>query len=210
MGDGTPVPRLTRLRRSRRGRVALEVDGLPWRVVPDEVVVRCCLAPGIALDRPLLRSLRRELESAAALAAASRALARRDLSAARLRERLGERGISPPAAERAVAALLSAGAVDDARLADARARALAERGWGDAAVAARLEHEGIDAEHAAAALTDLAPEAERAAALTGRARDRRSAWRLLARRGFAAEAIEEALARWTDEAEAGYDMDSSA
>ncbi len=210
MGDRVPAPRLTAVRRGRPGRVALEVDGLPWRVVPDEVVVRCGLVPGIALERPLLRSLRRELRSTEALAAASRAVARRDLSAARLQERLGERGIRPSAAEKAVAALVSAGAVDDVRLAGVRARSLAERGWGDAAVAARLEHEGIDAALAAAALADLAPEAERAAALAARARDRRSAWSLLARRGFAAEAIEEALARWTDEAEAGYDTDSSA
>lgn len=210
MGDRVPAPRLTAVRRGRPGGVALEVDGLPWRVVPDEVVVRCGLVPGIALERPLLRSLRRELRSTEALAAASRAVARRDLSAARLQERLGERGIRPSAAEKAVAALVSAGAVDDVRLAGVRARSLAERGWGDAAVAARLEHEGIDAALAAAALADLAPEAERAAALAARARDRRSAWSLLARRGFAAEAIEEALARWTDEAEAGYDTDSSA
>lgn len=210
MGDGAPAPRLTAVRRERPGCAALEVDGRPWRVVPDEVVVRCGLAPGIALERPLLRSLRHELRSAEALGAASRAVARRDISAARLQQRLGERGIRPPAAATAVAALVSAGAVDDARLARVRARSLAERGWGDAAVAARLEREGIDAALVAAALAGLAPEAERAAGVAARARDRRSAWSLLVRRGFAAEAIEEALARWTEEAEAGYDTDSSA
>lgn len=210
MDEGGPAPRLTGVRRARPGRVALEVDGRAWRTVPDDVVVRCGLAPGLALERPLLRALRRELRSAEALDAASRALARRDLSARRLRERLDARGIRSPAAERTLATLTSAGVVDDARLASARARSLAERGWGDAAVAARLEHEGIAPEVSAAALADLSPEAERAAAVAARARDRPAAWRLLARRGFAADAIEEALARWTEGAAAGYDTDSSA
>lgn len=208
--DGAPAPRLTAVRRSRPGRVALEVDGRPWRVVSDDVVARCGLAPGVALDRPLLRALRRELRSSEALDAAARTLARRDFSAARLRERLGARGVRAPAAERAVAALTSAGVVDDARLARSRARALAERGWGDAAIAARLEHEGVAAEVATAAVAELAPETERAAAVAAGVPDRPAAWRLLARRGFAAEAIEEGLARWTGNAEAGYDTDSSA
>lgn len=210
MDERAPAPRLTAVRRARPGRVALEVDGRAWRTVPDDVVVRCGLAPGLALERPLLRALRRELRSAEALDAASRALARRDLSARRLRERLDARGIRSPAAERTLATLTSAGVVDDARLAGARARSLAERGWGDAAVAARLQREGIAPEVSAAALAELPPEAERAAAVAARARDRPAAWRLLARRGFGADAVEDALARWTEGAEAGYDTDSSA
>jgi SOS response regulatory protein OraA/RecX len=208
--NGDPAPRLTAVRRSRPGRVALEVDGLPWRVVPDDVVARCGLAPGVALERPLLRTLRRELRAAEALDTAARSLARRDLSARRLRERLDARGVRAPAAERAVATLVSAGAVDDARLARTRARALAERGWGDAAIAARLEHEGIAPEEASDAVAELAREAERAAAVASGARDRTAAWRLLARRGFAADAIEEGLSRWTENAEGGYDRGSSA
>lgn len=192
-GAEVPAPTLTAVRRERPGRVALEVDGSAWRVVPDDVVARCGLAPGIALDRPLLRRLRRELRRAEALGAATRSLARRDLSARRLRERLDARGIRAPAADAALAALESAGVVDDARLAGSRAAALADRGWGDAAVAARLEREGIASEPARAALAELLPEPERAAALAEGTSDPRAAWLLLARRGFSSDSIEHAV-----------------
>ena len=195
MGPGAegPAPTLTAVRRERPGRVALEVDGRAWRVVPDDVVARCGLAPGVVLERPLLRRLRRELRRAEALGAATRSLARRDLSARRLRERLDARGIRAPAAEAALVALESAGVVDDARLARSRASVLADRGWGDAAVAVRLEREGIGPEPARSALSELPPEPERAAALAAAAADRRAAWRLLARRGFSSDSIEHAV-----------------
>ncbi len=140
-GQG-PAPTLTAVRRSRPGRVALEVDGRPWRVVPDDVVVRCGLRPGLELERPLLRDLRRELRRAEALDVAVRTVSRRDVSTRRLRERLDARGIASGEAQAAVETLSSAGVVDDERLARSRARSLAERGWGDAAVAARLEAGG--------------------------------------------------------------------
>jgi hypothetical protein len=149
-GAEVPAPTLTGVRRERPGRVALEVDGSAWRVVPDDVVARCGLAPGVALERPLLRRLRRELRRAEALGAATRSLARRDLSARRLRERLDARGIRAPAAE--------------------------------------------------AALAELLPEPERAAALAEGASDRRAAWRLLARRGFSSDSIEHAVGALDEDA----------
>jgi len=195
MGQGAwaPAPMLTAVRRERPGRVALEVDGRAWRVVPDDVVARCGLAPGVVLERPLLRRLRRELRRAEALGAATRSLARRDLSARRLRERLDARGIRAPAADAALATLESAGVVDDARLARSRGAGLAERGWGDAAIVARLEQEGIAPAQARAALSELLPEPERAAALAAGTPDRPTAWRLLARRGFSSDSIEHAV-----------------
>jgi SOS response regulatory protein OraA/RecX len=188
MGQRTPT--LTAVRRTRSGRVELEVDGERWRRVPEEVVLRCGLAPGVALDRPLLRTLRRELRRVEALDAAVRAVAKRDLSARALRSRLAARGVRTPAAESALATLTSAGVVDDARAARARASALADRGWGDAAVAARLAGEGFTGGNVQAALAELAPEDERAGPVAMRAGDARAAWRLLARRGFAYETME--------------------
>ncbi|HEX2046021.1 MAG TPA: RecX family transcriptional regulator [Gaiellaceae bacterium] len=185
--------RLTELRRSRPGRVALEVDGRPWRTVPDEVVVRCGLAAGMELRRPQLRDIRRALREAEALEAAVRALVRRDLSRSRLDERLRARGVAPGERERAVALCSEAGYVDDVRAARRRAGALCERGWGDAAVEERLAAEGFSAEAARAALAELPPESERAAAAAGRVGDRRKAWSRLARRGFSADAIEAAV-----------------
>lgn len=189
----TGPPLLTSVRRDRRGRVALEVDGRPWRTVPAEVVVGCGLAPGTKLDRPLLRRLRRDLRRLEAVDVAAKALAHRDLSARRLRDRLETRGIRAPAADRAVAALASAGLLDDTRLAHARARSLAERGWGDAAISERLEREGLPETLVRAGLAEIEPERERAVAASAGARDARAAWRLLARRGFAPESIEDAL-----------------
>jgi SOS response regulatory protein OraA/RecX len=157
------------------------------------VLVRCGLAPDVALDRQRLREIRRELLRADALGAAARVLARRDVSERRLRERLASRGVHADAAESAVAALASAGAVDDARLAHARATSLSERGWGDVAIGARLEQEGLSSELVTSALAALPPESSRATGIAARSPDRGTVWRQLARRGFSPEAIEDAL-----------------
>jgi regulatory protein len=186
-------PRLTAVRRSRAGRVALEVDGRPWRVVPDEVVVRCGLAAGRELERPLLRAIGRELRRVEALDVAARALGRRDLSRTRLAQRLELRGVAVRDRETTLATLAEAGILDDARAARARAAALAERGWGDAAVEARLEADGFAGQLVEAVLSELSPESERARAAAAGADNPRKAWAFLARRGFSSDAIESAL-----------------
>jgi regulatory protein len=155
--------------------------------------VRCALRVDLPLDRPLARSLARELRRERALGTAVRSLRTRPLSERRLRERLQSRGIRSDAEEAAVATLTEAGFVDDARLARGRALALAERGWGDAAIAARLEGEGLTQHEIAAAIEELDPEPERARlAIHGLAP--RKAWGVLQRRGFDPETIESALA----------------
>jgi regulatory protein len=195
------IPTVTALRRHRSGRVTVEIDGRPWRVVPDEVVLRCGLAAGVPLERPLLRRLRRELRRAEALDAATRVLSRHDVSRRRLDDRLAARGATRAEREQAVATLEAAGLVDDGRLARVRARALAERGWGDVAIQTRLSGEGIDPELVRAALAELVPEGERAAALAARQTDRRRAWNFLVRRGFGPDAVEYALGPLDEETE---------
>ncbi len=187
------MPQLTALRRAAPGRVSLELDGRPWRTVPDDVVVRAGLTVGLELDRPALRRIRSETARARGVAVAARALARRDLSAGQLDARLARARVAPSTAGEVVAALQQAGVVDDGRLACARARALADRGYGDAAIAARLETEGIEEPLVRDALAELAPEADRAQAVARRERDPRRAGRLLARRGFAHETVESVL-----------------
>jgi SOS response regulatory protein OraA/RecX len=185
---------LTALRRASPGRVELELDGRPWRTVPDDVVVRCGLHAGLALDRARLRALRMELRRTEALAAAGRALAQAPLSRRRLSEKLQRRGVTPAAERAAVGTLTAAGLVDDARLVHARAEALAARGWGDLAIEARLERDGFEAKDVTNALAGLPPQGGRAAELaTKLARPRPQAWAALARRGFTPDAIEEAL-----------------
>ncbi len=169
--------------------------------MPDDVVVRCGLRAGLELDRPLLRGLRRELRHAEALAVAGRTLRRRDLSARRLAERLERAGVAPEAERRALQALEDARIIDDGRLAEARAFALAERGWGDAAIAARLKAEGIEEDDVRAALATLQAETMRAEAIS-KGLSRAKAWALLARRGFDEEAIGSVVG-WLDEGAGG-------
>jgi SOS response regulatory protein OraA/RecX len=182
------VPTVTALRADRRGRVAVELDGAPWRTLPADVVVRARLVEGRTLDRPALRLLRRELRRAEALEVAGRALRHRDLSSRRLAERL-ERTAPPMVVAESLATLERAGLVDDERVARIRAESLAERGYGDEAIRHRLRAEGLSDE----AVGGLRPETERAVPLiTRRGTGPRTA-RYLAARGFGEEAVEAAL-----------------
>ncbi|MEX2102339.1 MAG: regulatory protein RecX [Gaiellaceae bacterium] len=174
------------------------MDGKPWRTVPDEVVLRCRLTAGVELDRPLLRRLRHELQHAGALHRAGRALARRPLSEQRLEERLERAGVAADARQNAVTKLKASGLVDDTKLARGRADSLAGRGWGNGAIAARLAAEGFDESVARAAMEALEPEPERAVALVVGVPDRRKAWALLARRGFAPDSVETAIGALDD------------
>jgi SOS response regulatory protein OraA/RecX len=183
-------PRLTGLRRVERGSVALEVDGSLWRVVPGEVVTKTGLTRGAVLDRPLLRRFRTELRRAEALRAAGRQVARGDVPRQRLEERLRNRGVRAADATAAVDVLVRAGAVDDGRLACTRASNLAERGWGNAAIVARLHAAGISEEAVERALAGLASEPVRAARLVVDLPVRRAV-AVLARRGFDPELVEE-------------------
>jgi SOS response regulatory protein OraA/RecX len=187
------MPTVTALRDDRRGRVAVELDGSPWRVLPVDVVVRASLAEGRSLDRATLRLLRRELRRAEALHVAGRALRHRDLSRRRLAERLERAAVPPAAAAESLAALERAGAVDDARVARVRAHALADRGYGDEAIRHRLLTEGLDEGLVGEALAELPGEAARAAPLIARRGAGPRTARYLAGRGFGEEALEAAL-----------------
>jgi SOS response regulatory protein OraA/RecX len=169
------------------------VDGAPWRTVPDEVVLRCRLAAGVELDRPLLRRLRHELQHADALQRAGRTLARRPLSEQRLEEHLERAALPADARRSAVTRLKASGLVDDPKLASGRAELLAKRGWGNSAIAARLAAEGFGDPEARAAIETLEPEIDRAAPFVADVPDRRKAWTLLARRGFAHDSVETVL-----------------
>ena len=187
------MPSVTALRARGRGRVAVELDGAPWRVLPVDVVARAGLVEGRMLDRPALRLLRRELRRADALHAAARALRVRDLSSRRLAERLARADVAPRAAAETLEKLGRAGLIDDARLACRRAENLAERGYGDAAIRHRLTAEGLPLEAVDEAVSGLQGEAERAARIVERrGRGPRTA-RYLGARGFGEEAVEGAL-----------------
>jgi regulatory protein len=187
------VPVVTGLRAARSGRIAVELDGERWRVLPEEVVVRAGLSDGIALERPILRTLRRELRRHRALAAATGALRMRSLSKRRLDERLRRAGFVAHERAEALAILSRAGFVDDERFALARAELLAGRGAGDALIRHELRDQGVDEETSARALSALEPEAIRATRVAAAKGRGVAAARYLARRGFGEEAIEAAV-----------------
>jgi SOS response regulatory protein OraA/RecX len=187
------VPTVTALRVRGSGRVAVELDGAPWRVLPVDVVARAGLTEGRVLDRSALRLLRRELRRAEALRAATRALRVRDLSRQRLTERLANANVSTGAAAETVETLARAGLLDDARLARGRAESLAERGYGDAAIRHRLVADGLPRDAVDEAIGELAGESERAARLVERRGSGPRTARYLSARGFGEEAVEAAL-----------------
>ena len=124
---------------------------------------------------------------------AARALARRDRSETDVRRILARKGVPEVEAEEALERLRDLGALDDARFAAGRAMALAERGYGDVAIAARLTRVGVKRELVDAAVSALAPEQDRAAALAARRGGTLRTARWLAGRGFGSDSIESAV-----------------
>ena len=155
------TPIVTGLRERKRGRVAVELDGRPWRVLPADAVVRAGLAIGRPLDRPTARELAREIRRARALAAATRSLARATAPSGLSNSGWHGRGIREPRARMRSRHSLAPVLVDDARLAESRAELLARRGYGDAAIRADLRRRLIAPEAADAAVASLEPEVER-------------------------------------------------
>ena len=190
---------VTALRADRPGRVAVELDGERWRVLPLEAVVRARLVQGGPLDRPRMRVLAREIRRLAALGTAVGALRRRDCSAAELEKKLHVRGVAPAERKRVLDALGRAGLIDDERVARTRAVSLAERENGDALIRHDLEQRGIAAGVVDAALAELAPEQVRAGAVVARRGSSARTARYLAARGFGEETVEAVVAWEGDE-----------
>jgi regulatory protein len=133
-----------------------------------------------------------------AIERATRALARRDHSAASLRLKLGRAGISAAAQDEALGALARAGYLDDARFARERAAQLAARGYGDERIRADLASQGVSAAAVELALAGLDSEEERAEREAARLGGGPRAARALARRGFAEESLERLVAQDAD------------
>lgn len=130
-----------------------------------------------------------------ALAIATRALARREHSRRSLGERMRRAGVSEADAEDVLTELEQVGLLDDGRYARERARVLAERGKGDAAIRYDLERTGVSAAAVEAALADLDPERARAERLVGRRGATPATARLLAGRGFDEDVVAAVVAQ---------------
>jgi regulatory protein len=192
------APVVTALRRVGQRRIAVDLDGEPWRVLPAEPVLAAGLDTGVVLDRERARRLRRELRSTEARRAALVALDHADHTVDTLRSRLAAKGIPPAQREAALATLTRAGLVDDRRFARERAAVLARRGAGDTMIRHDLEHRGVQGDLVDDALGSVEPEKERARSiLEARGRSRRTVSRLAAK-GFAADTIEDLIADLPD------------
>lgn len=183
------MPTVTALK-ERRGSVAIELDGAPWRTVPVAVAAESRLTLGCELDRERARSIGRALRRHRARDAAVRVVARRDHSRASLDARLERAGVRPRERGDAIDAATRAGLVDDARFAEARAKALADRGAGDLLVLGDLERNGVDDATAYAALATLEPEAVRASGIVASRGATARTLRYLAARGFSEDSLE--------------------
>jgi regulatory protein len=187
-------PRVTALRPERRGRIVVELDGKRWRTIPVDVAATVGLAVGRELDRPALRDLRRAMRRFEALALATRTLRHRDASSQRVAQRLEAAAVGPAARAEALDVLARAGLVDDARFAERRAEALAERGFGDAAIRHDLDGQGVPAELREQAVATLPDENRRARQIVDRRGQGPKTARYLAAKGFGQDAVDAALA----------------
>ena len=118
------------------------------------------------------------------------ALARRDLTASELEERLARAGFDAEARAEALARAAESGYLDDERAARERARVLAHRGSSDATIRADLARRGVAEEVAESALAAVTPEEERAATLAKRLGGGPRAARALIRKGFPEDVVE--------------------
>jgi regulatory protein len=131
---------------------------------------------------------------ARALEAGLVSLRYRDLSERELDGKLADRGFDREEREEAVATLRRTGLLDEHRFAENRARTLASRGAGNTLIRYELERAGVPAELVEESLETLEPELERARAIVRRRGEGPKTARYLAAKGFAPDAVAEAVA----------------
>jgi regulatory protein len=102
-------------------------------------------------------------------------------------------GIDDGEAALVIEHLRDAGYLSDTRAASERARVLASRSLGDAAIAADLARRGVPRDEIDTALAELSPEPERAQILVERTSDRPRLARALRSKGFSSDTIEAIL-----------------
>ncbi|MCX6371834.1 MAG: RecX family transcriptional regulator [Actinobacteria bacterium] len=208
------MPVVTALRATRRGQVAVHVDGGFVCSVSDAFVARWHLYQGRELDDDALAELRARASAELVLADAYRLLGHRARGRHELRRRLLQKGHDEQVVAGALERLIDDGLLDDAEFARcyvADKRSLS--GWGSQRIRRGLaeldvDHVVIDAAlGAAAAAEGDEAELERALrALRRRAAPqppldaaRRRAYQALLRRGFSSSVAYAAIRLWSGE-----------
>jgi regulatory protein len=212
------VPVVTALRATRRGHVAVHVDGTFVCSVSDSFVARWRLYKGRELDDDALTQLRGQASAEQVLADAYRQLGHRTRSREELRRRLLHKGHDDEAVAAALERLAGDGLLDDAEF--ARSYVADKRGlsrWGSLRIRRGLAELGVDQDvidaalGVAAAADDHDAELERAVAELRRRgapqppldAARRRAYQALVRRGFSTAIAYAAIRRWSGEAPSG-------
>ena len=208
------MPVVTALRATRRGQVAVHVDGNFVFSVSDSFVARWHLYQGRELDDDALAQLRGQASAERVMADAYRLLGHRARSRHELRRRLLQKGHDDEAVAGALERLAGDGLLDDAEF--ARSYVADKRGlsgWGSRRIFRGLTELGvardvIDAALGAAAATEGDDaELERALAVLRRrgapqaplVAARRRAYQALVRRGFNTTVAYAAIRRWSGE-----------
>jgi regulatory protein len=193
----------------RPGTLRVEVDGIRFGAVPQELVRAAGLEVGRALDPELQEQLTSAADAEAAFRTLLRALERRSFARADLGRRLIRKGHPRPAVESALERALALGLLDDAAFARNYVETRAARGRGPARLTRDLLAMGVERGHIDGALAATWPEgsdrtgmplalaAKRAAQLGELPRQvkRRRVLAYLARRGFAGRDITDLVAR---------------
>ena len=185
---------VTALRATRDARVAVELDDRPWRVVPAIAVVEAGLTVGS--DSSALRCARSRGRFAATARRGWRfeRSPRRERSRSELEERLARAGVREADRLETLDRAARAGLVDDVRFAQTRARALAERGAGDALILDDLARNGVEDVAPHAAVSGLPAEAARAARIVAERGRTAKTLRYLAARGFTEQSLDDLVA----------------
>lgn len=138
-------------------------------------------------------------EADAALEQALRALRHRDRTAIEIDRYLESRGVGEDQRRDVLERLARTALVDDRRYAEARARALAERGAGNGRIRYELALAGVDREVAEAVIDELPGEAERAESIIERRGASAKTARYLAGKGFSEDVVRALVAPYGDE-----------
>ena len=203
---------VTALRATRRGGVALHVDGEYVCTVSEALVARWRLFQGRELDEADLAAIRAAASAERVMGDAYRLLGHRARSTGELRRRLLDKEHDGAVVEQALERLAADGFLDDAAF--ARSYVADKRrlgGWGSERIRRGLLALAVDAAVVDDTLGGGAQgeddELERALAVLrrrgapGEPADaaRRRAYQVLLRRGFSSSVAYAAVRRWTDE-----------
>lgn len=207
---------VTALRATKRGGIALHVDGAYVCTVSESLVARWRLHKGRELDDEALAQLQEQASAERVVADAYRLLGHRARSRLELERRLLQKGHTPQAVAQAVERLQADGHIDDARF--ARSYVADKRklsGWGSERIRRGLAALGVDGAIAEEALEGaplaadepVETELERAGRVLrkiGPPRPpleaaKRRAFQALVRRGFATGVAYAAIRSWAGE-----------